>query len=296
MNPVVELFVKKYAAGILLRGAQAVGVWLIAKHKFDPNDVVALQNSIDWSAVVGWCMTVGPEAYHAWSNKDHATIKVANTTSTDTQKPVPAHGATGLTVAMLLLGCVVSNAQTTALSTNSPLTNSSPVLVLPGLSISGINTNVVAAANDLMPIIEQMIPFLTNGNLTLTGDALYDGQHWGGLGDLEVPIPGATNWLSLGVGAAYADNDWYAFVASVKVSQVVNIPVVNQPLYVFAETGLADRIRDSALGDQTAVGGAFVFKLSSKVQLIADGGRLELTQTGVPGQWFGGLRINLNLK
>lgn len=169
-------------------------------------------------------------------------------------------------------------------------------IVLPALGIGPLPTNVVTAANDLAPVITNLIPELTNLTaFTLTGDALTDGKRWGGLGDFEIPVPGTTNWLSAGVGGAYCQ-DWFVFPVSAKVSKTITIPWLNIPLYIFAESGWSLRVRDDAQGNQTALGGAVAVNLSKKVGLVGDGGKLFLTQSGAPNPWLFGARLNIALK
>jgi hypothetical protein len=287
----------------------AVGVLLLA-HGVSQSQETGLMATINPTAIAGTLVALANVLWAAYrSGKDNTLLSAFGhsgasiLTGVNPAAQAAIAKAAAAVVALLILTSGLAHGQTLTLTpTNTDslpapgpgaLSTNAPALILPGLTIGGLPSNVVTAANDLLPVIEQLVPYLTNSTLTLTTDGLYDGKHWGGLADLELPMPGSSvsNWLSLGVGGCYADNDWFVFPVSAKVSQVINVPVINEPLYLFAESGWALRLRDEAMGNQTAVGGAFVFKLSQNVSIIADGGRLELTQTGVPGQWFGGVRI-----
>lgn len=294
MNPVVTLFVKKYAAGVITRGLQLFGAYLITKHNFAPADVNALQQAIDPGQVVAWCLTVGPELYHAWSNKGHAQLQVG----VQETKPTPPKGAMGLMVLALLGTCLCASAQT-----NAPLSTNLNVLQLPGVTIGGaLPTNAVKVANDLITLASPIAPYLTNiDGLALDVDGLYADGHVGGVGMLSFNIPNfMTNVESVGIYGEYnPDENWYMGIAPVSLGMKLwTIPYLNVPITATAIPASACvRFRDSAWGSMSATGGCIVLPFGkSKFYLVLDGGKQWFTQSNAKNPYYGGARLGYALQ
>lgn len=193
-----------------------------------------------------------------------------------------------ITIASLV--CSVVCAQTNVIVTNTP------TISLPGLTLGGaLPTNATRAANDILKIVEPIIPYLTNVHgVALDLDGIYSsGNKLGFLTALNVTIPDfMTNYLTVGVAVEDIADKWYVAPVDIKLGVNYSIPILNIPAYSFVGTGLSERISDGALGDQTLIGEAINVNLGASWYIVFDGGDLLLSQSGTPAQnWFGGFRV-----
>lgn len=304
MNAITSLFVKKYATGALTRAIQALGVWLVVKEHFSTADAAALQGAIDPAAVVGWLLTVIPEAVHAWQNKGHAAaVAVVKVTYDSFQQVAPAtppssqqtpqHGASGLsgTLAVLLLlsGCLTASAQTNALlATGAGALSTNANFTLPLIQISGVSSNTLTVANDVAQMVSPLAPFLTNHNITLgAAPLLYQGK-FGEIADLRMPISEGSQ-ASVGIGEVYAVKQLFVCPFSGKIGTSVTIPYINRLFYIWAAEGACLGFKGGPnMGSETTAGAITSWDINKQLNFNTEGGGVKITQLSGVGYFVGG--------
>jgi hypothetical protein len=298
----IKQFLTKEVIMAVLRHVLGFGGGILMAKGFASTDQIktlsdfAMSNST-WGAVAV-LIAISKSVIQKFEQKKQITDLVmtqGGTIASAATPPASSYPRSAGGVALILLGLFLAfpALAQTSLSTNPP-----PGLTVPGLSLGGIlPTNIATAANDILPMVEQIVPYLTNiTGASVDFDGIYSsGNRLGGILALNVSVPGATNYLSLGVAGEYVGTGFYVAPVDAKLGITYNVPLLNIPAYSFIGTGLSMRVRDSATGDQTLIGEAVVVNLGKNWYLAGDGGRLFLTQTGAPGSsWFGGARVGKN--
>ena len=199
------------------------------------------------------------------------------------------HSAVRASVVLLCLG-IMGNmgvmGQTT--NTNNVLLPAMPTTIkLPLVQITGVTSNEITVANDVLAWVAPMLPFLTNHDVTLgIAPVLYDGKI-GELMDLRLPVAKGSP-LSIGIGEAYMGNELFIAPISAKLGTTFTVPVINRKVYAFAEEGAALRLTHKlALGSQTVAGALTTWDLNNALDLNTEGGVVKLTQLPKPGYFFG---------
>lgn len=259
------------------------GSTLLVAHGVNQSDASGLTALINPQALAGFlvaCLNLAWGMYR--KHKDNTLINAVATGAKGGQ--VQMSVSRGLSAVVLAFGLLTLAALPMRAQTNAPLsTNSSSLMAIPLLNLP-VSTNTVKAANDLLVYLEPLIPYLTNKTVRLDAAPVYDGGHWGGLADLQVPITGA---LSLGGGGAYIDDQWFVVAASTQLGTSFTVPVINLKGYAFAETGLAIPLKSAQIENQSVAGATFSWPLSSSLILNVEGGVIK--ETSLPGvaEFFG---------
>jgi hypothetical protein len=165
--------------------------------------------------------------------------------------------------------------------TNGTGTNSINLPLLNNTAL--VSTNTLVAVQDAVSWFEPLIPYLTNSPVSLDVGPLWDGgKHWGAYGDLRV-YP--ANTASLGVGVAYAQDDWFVAPVSLKLGTPLNWPVIGK-YYVWGTGGLALRVRDGAMGTEVGSGVIKSFDINPTTSINIGGGTLYFSQQTKPNYLF----------
>lgn len=290
-----QFFTKEILMGVLRHVMTTGGGLLIAKGLASKDQVStigdALQSPQVWGAIMAFIAIVKSIAH-----KQDVAKALATTTAQVQASALAAAGNVAAKTALVLL-CLGLTSSAMA-STNTvtgpfpghgidPLPEPTPTTFTLPLLTLGVSSNTVTTVNDVASWVSPELPFLTNHNITLDVAPVYGQKRFGELAALRVPL--TTNVLSssIGIGEAYAGGTFFIAPVSASIGTTFTIPIINRPIYTFAEEGLSLAPGSLSLGSQTVVGGVTSFDLNSQLQLNLEGGLLKITQLQGNDYFFG---------
>lgn len=180
-----------------------------------------------------------------------------------TKLTVPKFIIACILTAALIAGCEKSHAQVVS---NTP---PDPTVVISSLS------GLPDWANTALSLLkDEQAYFGTNTTLTLDGGALYVNKQVGGLLALHLPLPvGTAGQVSVGLGMAYLDHQFYSANLSLKAGTTIAVPLLGS-VFTWTEMGPTMNLHDHSLGSQVFVGatkGVNIFKNTTVYGSVAVG-------------------------
>lgn len=142
------------------------------------------------------------------------------------------------------------------------------------------NTNVITASalpggtaqlvGDIYNYFVDASPYFgTNKSVRIVTDALNCGTSWGGFAQAYIPLS-ASGQANIGFGGAYIKGSFYDATTSLNWGTTWTIPLINQQIYTFLESGPGYNFKLKEPIEQSFAGIAYKFKIG-KAELAVNG-------------------------